>query len=126
MKNLVTGFAVALVALYVAGVIVLISFDVGVDDKIWLRIVYAGGGIEAIAFAAAGYLFGKEVHREQADKAEDRAAKAETAASDGKTLAAAVLAKAGNPPSSLVGQGATTAWQNEFADLVPIARRIIS
>jgi hypothetical protein len=43
----------------------------------WNRLVYLFGGVEAIAFAAAGFLFGREVHRRQAEKAEQQAAKAE-------------------------------------------------
>jgi hypothetical protein len=35
----------------------------------WGRSLYLLGGVEAIAFAAAGYIFGKEVHRQRADQA---------------------------------------------------------
>jgi flagellar basal body-associated protein FliL len=43
------------------------------DDKTWTRALYLYGGVEAIALAAAGFIFGKEVSREQVDKAENLA-----------------------------------------------------
>lgn len=46
-------------------------------DLAWSRRVYVFGALEAIAFAAVGWLFGKEVHRERAEAAEQRAADAE-------------------------------------------------
>lgn len=62
------------------------------------------GGLEAIAFSAAGYLFGKEVHREQAENAERRATEtqrrlemttteAASAKEKGRTLREAIKAK---------------------------------
>src|SRR3954466_8972780 len=36
----------------------------------WTRMLYIYGGLEAIVFAAAGYIFGREVHRERAEAAE--------------------------------------------------------
>lgn len=71
----------------------------------WARATYLFNGVEAIAFAAAGYFFGKEVHREQAKNAEKRATDAENRAIDaenkavgantkGKVLAEVIAAKA--------------------------------
>lgn len=55
-------------------------------------------GYEAIAFAAAGYIFGKEVHRQQAENAGERADKAQGEAKEatakGLKLAEAVKARA--------------------------------
>jgi hypothetical protein len=64
------------------------------DEKEWTRAVYLFQGVEAIAFAAAGFMFGKEVHRERADKAEKRANEKEEGAAKGKALADLVKAKA--------------------------------
>jgi hypothetical protein len=50
------------------------------DDVTWTRSVYLLSGIEAVAFAGVGWLFGKEVQRERADKAEKRADASNTAA----------------------------------------------
>ena len=43
------------------------------EEALWNRALALFGSVEAIAFTAAGYLFGREVHREQAKKAENRA-----------------------------------------------------
>jgi hypothetical protein len=50
------------------------------SDLAWSRRMYVFSAVEAIAFAAVGWLFGKEVHREQAHAAEKRAADAESRA----------------------------------------------
>ena len=59
------------------------------EEAIWNRYVYLFCGVEAIAFAAAGFLFGKEVHREQAAKAEQRADKEAQQAKDANSQAVA-------------------------------------
>ncbi len=75
----------------ILGIIILIAFGVftyylvrhiGDGQQQWDRLIYVFGGAEAVAFAAAGYFFGKEVHRERAEKAEDKAKKAEEAAKE--------------------------------------------
>jgi cytochrome bd-type quinol oxidase subunit 1 len=62
------------------------------EETLWNRSLVLFGSVEAIAFTAAGYLFGKEVHREQAQKAELRAD--EKTAEAGAARAAAAEAKA--------------------------------
>jgi cytochrome bd-type quinol oxidase subunit 1 len=62
------------------------------EETLWNRSLVLFGSVEAIAFTAAGYLFGKEVHREQAQKAEQRAE--EKTAEAGAARAAAAEAKA--------------------------------
>jgi len=52
---------------------------IGAEQLQWDRLVYIFGGIEAVAFAAAGYFFGKEVNRARAESAEGKAEKAENA-----------------------------------------------
>src|SRR6185369_4528360 len=69
------------------------------EEKEWSRTVYLFQGVEAIAFAAAGFMFGKEVHRQRADKAEKRAEKNEEGAAKGKALADLVKAKAADHPA---------------------------
>jgi hypothetical protein len=63
------------------------------EETIWMRTTYLLNGFEAIAFAAAGYLFGKEVHRQQAENAEKRADKAQDEASDAQDSANEALTK---------------------------------
>lgn len=67
------------------------------NETAWNRAVFLFTGVETIVFAAVGFLFGKEVHRQQAVNAEDRAKDAEADAKDsrakgakGEALAAAV------------------------------------
>ena len=56
-----------------------------VQQQQWDRLVYIFGGVEAVAFAAAGFFFGREVNRERAENAEDKAKEAEkTAKEDGE------------------------------------------
>ncbi|GIW33490.1 hypothetical protein [Meiothermus sp.] len=47
------------------------------SETTWNRALYLFAGVEAIAFAAAGYFFGREVHRQRAESAELRARQAE-------------------------------------------------
>jgi len=43
--------------------------DTGEPD--WSRLIYLFSGVEAIVFAAAGFLFGREVNRKRAENAEE-------------------------------------------------------
>lgn len=74
-------------AAYVAAAFILVALLVGIGyelalagtatDLTWTRVVYALGPVESIAFAAAGWIFGREVHRQQAQQAEARASQAQ-------------------------------------------------
>jgi len=57
------------------------------DEKIWTRYTFLLSSVEAIAFAGAGYLWGKEVHREQAEDANKRAKDAGQVAEEAKKQA---------------------------------------
>lgn len=59
-----------------AGYAVALSYmmdHVRMKDPYWSRLVYLFSGVEALAFGAAGFFFGREVHRGRADAAENRA-----------------------------------------------------
>jgi hypothetical protein len=59
-----------------AGYAVFLSFmmnRVDAKDPDWSRLVYLFSGVEALAFGAAGFFFGREVHRGRAEAAESRA-----------------------------------------------------
>jgi hypothetical protein len=62
-------------------------------EQEWIRAIYLLNGVEAIVFAAAGFLFGREVHRVRAEKAEQRVEKAETEATKAKDRAVAAETK---------------------------------
>jgi hypothetical protein len=90
-----------------------------VVEKVWSRRLYIFGAVEAIAFTAVGWVFGREVHRSEAKTAKEQAAaaqksvaaaqeaasaKAEEAATErtkGATLAHAVRASSVSAPESV-------------------------
>jgi len=83
----------ALVAL--AGFTVYMIFQADTDSEVtWARLAWLFSSVEAIAFAAAGALFGARVHRERAEKAEAEARKSAGDAARGRALAAALKAEA--------------------------------
>src|SRR5262249_31726352 len=100
--------AVAVIASWLALLIWLV-FHVQAGEVQWSRLLAVLGSLEAVAFAAAGAIFGTTVQkqriqdaRERAEKAEGRAAEAEKtaaskseAAANGRALASAVRARAG-------------------------------
>lgn len=97
-------------AALVAALVVLLAFSllvwylisqVGVPETPWTRLAWIFSSVEAIAFGAAGALFGSSIQRQRAEKAESEAAKNADAAAKGKALAAAIKA---DDPGSPAGQ----------------------
>lgn len=81
---------VVLAIVILACLAILIIFLLGqanAEDPIWQRYIYLLSGVEAIAFAAAGYLFGREVNRGRAEEAQRRADNAETRVEGAETRA---------------------------------------
>jgi hypothetical protein len=149
-----SGGALGTVPVFVA-VVALIGFSVllykmwglaagNVADPQWSRAAYLFGSVEAIAFAAAGFLFGKEVNRQRAEKAESRANEAQKEATGAQTVAAEVVSKARSLRElaelkasgqsqkaarygSLGAQAATatqTATQNDLEEVAELAKRL--
>jgi hypothetical protein len=83
-------FVVAIVILigFAWLIMVLMGKAQGASELEWTRAMYLLNGVEAVAFAAAGFLFGREVHRQQAEKAEERATEATQLADNAKETAA--------------------------------------
>lgn len=84
--------SILLIAVFI--VLSVILFNVA-DDKdtteiVWSRYAYIVGGIEAIVFAAVGWLFGREVNRGTADLAKSQAEEAKGDADAGKAVAGLV------------------------------------
>ena len=75
MNTLKAAVTIALIIAFGALIIFLLS-EVSSSQSEWERYVYLLSGVEAVVFAAVGWMFGKEVHREQAEKAENRASQA--------------------------------------------------
>jgi hypothetical protein len=93
-------------------------------DVVWTRTAYVFNGVETIAFAAAGFLFGSEVHRKQAENAEQRADVAGKQVTDavrqaadvgakGSSLAAAIRAKQKGLKPGLPGIQESNAGDND-------------
>lgn len=115
-------------------------FRTGATDLEWARLLVVLGSLEAVAFAAAGALFGTTVQRRRveeaknrADKADERASHAEKtslansqAAANGKALAAAIKVRR---PTRAGSQGLerVSAAESKDAvsdDLVALAQRL--
>jgi hypothetical protein len=90
--------AVAVIAVWL-GLLIWLLVEVGASEVAWTRLLVVLGSVEAVAFAAAGALFGTTVQRHRvedqrvrADVAESRADAYQSAAINGHKLAAAVKA----------------------------------
>lgn len=81
--------AVVVTMLYVIFVVVLWE-QVDDAEAAWNRRLLLFGGLEAIVFAAIGWLFGKEVHRAEAEKSTQNAKEAGEARGKGEALADAI------------------------------------
>lgn len=105
-------------ALWVAifAIVIWIGFSVFLITKVstseieWTRIAWVFGSIQAIAFAAAGALFGTAVQQQNVDTAQRQATSAKNdadqqreAAVKGRALAAAIQAEAATQPSGTTG-----------------------
>src|SRR5271166_3774291 len=92
------ALAVAVVVIFVwIGFLVWLLVEVNTAEVAWSRLLVVLGSVEAVAFAAAGALFGTTVQRQRtedqrarADVAESRASANESKAINGQQLAAAV------------------------------------
>ncbi|MDH3733773.1 MAG: hypothetical protein OEU54_09575 [Gemmatimonadota bacterium] len=81
-----TAVAVLIVFLVILGYM---FFNVDETNEVrWHRVLFLYGGVEALAFAAAGYLFGRETSRGEVAKAEDQADTAKQDAVDATGKAA--------------------------------------
>src|SRR5205807_7563782 len=57
------------------------------SDATWARTLQVFGSVEALAFGAAGFFFGREVHRERAVRAEEHAKVSDKKASHATEIA---------------------------------------
>lgn len=87
-----------------AAIAVLIAFAVFVayligqvdgNEVRWTRLAWLFASVEAIAFGAAGALFGASIQRQRAEKAEATASKKTDEAAKGRALAAMLKAEEG-------------------------------
>jgi hypothetical protein len=85
----------ALAILAWLGFIIVMALSANSGDTEWARLAYVFGSVEAIAFAAAGALFGVTVQRDRVEKAEKVAEQNAQDAASGRALAAVNLADEG-------------------------------
>jgi hypothetical protein len=69
--SLAAVVAVSALLLFVVLIILMFVARSG-SDTAWNRLVYLLTGVEAVAFAGAGWVFGKEVHRAEVQRVEDQ------------------------------------------------------
>jgi hypothetical protein len=117
VKNLRSNVALGVAVFILLATTMLVIFlilHVSTDEETWKRYTYLLTGVEAVVFAAVGWLFGKEVHREQAEKAEmsrneaeqkgrEASEKAAGEAEKGRGLARAIIAAAEHEPAQQEG-----------------------
>jgi TRAP-type uncharacterized transport system substrate-binding protein len=130
-----TLVAVSAVIVWLAFSIYLLAQARSSSELQWTRIAWVFGSVEAVAFAAAGALFGTAVQRDRAEQAETRAQTAEQAAGQnlqdatkGRALAAAIQADAGagakNGPLQAMGPGQTPAGDETLRRYAQLARSL--
>ena len=81
-----------------AGFVVFLIGQVGEDETEWARLAWVFASVQAIAFGAAGALFGSSIQRERAEKAEEAARANAQDAANGRALAEAIKAEAPEEP----------------------------
>lgn len=98
MKETRTGLSGAPLVVAILAVLIWLAFVVVMllasdsGDKTWTRLTFLFASVEAIAFAAAGALFGVSVQRERVQEAEEKADVHAREAANGRALAAVNLA----------------------------------
>jgi hypothetical protein len=83
-----------LVLVAFAALVAYLIGQVGEDETEWMRLAWIFASVEALAFGAAGALFGSSIQRERAEKAEAAAAENAQDAANGRALAEAIKAEA--------------------------------
>lgn len=94
LKDLVAPFVAIVILVGFIGSTIFMLLQSSLTDVQWSRDIYLFGGIEAIAFAAAGFLFGTQVQRQQVQAANDRAQQANSRAQDATEHAMSATANA--------------------------------
>jgi hypothetical protein len=148
IKGWIAPIVAVLILIALAFLYIFLLKNVNAVSETWQRLTYLLEGIEAIAFAAMGYLFGSEVHRKQAedakegeqqakedaDKANQRASNAEVGVAEveakGNALKVSILAKFQAQETKGVGyrtlSGSQTSQFSEadFQELADLAKQL--
>ncbi|MDQ3381498.1 MAG: hypothetical protein M3546_14480 [Actinomycetota bacterium] len=100
MSRLAVPASLVVLALF-AVLVGFMIYELDADDLRWTRLAWLFAGVEAIAFAAAGALFGSSVQRARAERAEKEADTNKKDAEGGRALARHL--KADDPTSPAGG-----------------------
>lgn len=93
-----SGWSLAVAIAVLVGFGLMVTYVIGqvdAEERIWTRLAWLLSSVEALAFGAAGAIFGASVQRDRAVAAEQRAQKNERDAVAGRTLAETIKAGAG-------------------------------
>lgn len=93
-------------------------------ELVWTRLGVVLGSIEAVAFAAAGALFGVTVQKQRVEDANKRADKHEDAAMKGKALATAIRAHVSSSAANSDSQPDTVRHEQLPAHVVAMADQL--
>lgn len=102
LSGIPLAVAVLAVCIWIAFVVVMLLSS-GSPDLQWTRLTFIFSSVEAIAFAAAGALFGVSVQRERVERAEQRAEVNAKDAANGRALAAVNMADYDGTPGQTGG-----------------------
>lgn len=130
-KPVLSGVAlvVAVVALIAFGAFVWFMItERGAEETPWTRLAWLFASVEAVAFGAAGALFGSSIQRQQTEREKERADDNEKAAKDGRALATALVADDPADATALPGlesldRPARTAAEGVAAHHATLARK---
>jgi hypothetical protein len=145
LQGLKNAFAIAVAVIAIVGFGVLVAYlfadASSSSEQVWLRRVYLFGGVEAIVFAAVGWLFGREVNRQQAQEAQQRADESEKTARQesaraadlearGKAMKAAIVSRRGTYSDNArvrsrgIGAESATAASSDMQELTDFANML--
>jgi hypothetical protein len=99
LSGVTLGVAVLVLVGFAAFVVVLVIQSDTTDEIHWSRLAWVFASVEAIAFGAAGALFGSSIQKERAEKAEAEARDSAQAAANGRALAEVIKAEDPGAPS---------------------------
>jgi hypothetical protein len=110
--------AVAVLALWTGFTVYMITRAGSDGEVLWTRLAWLFSSVEAVAFAAAGALFGSSVQRDRAEAAERRADKNADRASNGLALAKNLLADEPDTESGARALDAMSATNRDGATVI--------
>lgn len=93
-------FAAVVAILAYGAMIVFLVTAADSQEVVWSRLIYVFSSVQALAFAAAGTLWGTTISQARVEKAEAQASESAVDATNGKALAAALKAESTNPKES--------------------------